>query len=165
MGIDASQTTTLRSLFNARSMFKKVGRDIAISGSLYAAPLALRVYENWGAYTTADIGPMGGILALLTGVTAIGISTGRYMGGGIGLGIDALSNVISRKPALSSMETRKAAATIGGFIGFAACYIPYLVMSAMMTNAIETYEPPQPKKSELIYVISNPASTKGLQIA
>ncbi|QQG35523.1 MAG: hypothetical protein HYS17_08280 [Micavibrio aeruginosavorus] len=164
MGTTPPEKTTLRSLFNARSMLKKIGRDIAISGTFYAAPLAMRVYENWGAYSAADIAPVSGMLALLTGVTAVGISTGRYLGGGVGLSIDALVNTARRKPALSSMETRKAAATIGGFIGFASCYIPYLVMSALMTNSIEAHEP-QPKEAELIYVINKSESIREPQIS
>ncbi|MCM2343793.1 MAG: hypothetical protein NDJ24_04455 [Alphaproteobacteria bacterium] len=158
------ENTTLRALFNARAMLKKVGRDVAICGTLYATPLAMRIYENPEMYTLESIPAIAGILAALTGITALSMSMGRYAGGAVGLGIDALSNKIAHKPALSCMETRKSLAAIGGFIGVSACYIPYLVMTAIMTNATENTEPPTPQKPELIFVSHQPEPLKKLHL-
>ncbi len=104
--------------FNRKAVdaLKKVGRDLLISGGLNIVSFAT------DALPVASFGhtlsEKFGLCAIGTAVTAAGITTGRYIGGGVGSAVDAVTHNTEGK-------YRKAFATAGGTLGGAGTFFTY----------------------------------------
>jgi hypothetical protein len=95
---------------------KKIGRDILVSAGLNAASFATHVMPVTDFAQT--LAQKFELAAVGTVVTAAGITVGRYAGGAVGAGIDAVTHN-------SEGRHRKTGATIGGTILGAGTFLTY----------------------------------------
>lgn len=125
-------TPTLRSLFNARSMALKFGRDCLIGTVAYGIPVGVRIVENLPTYTSAtDVLPLLGIFGVI-GATALSSTLGRYAGGGISLACNAVFNTARGKPPLQTSYGRKTLAAVGGIAAALPLYMSFMMLTKMV---------------------------------
>ena len=95
---------------------KKIGRDILVSAGLNAASFATHLLPVTDF--AQSLSEKFALCALGTGVTAAGITAGRYVGGAVGAAIDAVTHN-------SEGKHRKTGATVGGTIVGAGTFLTY----------------------------------------
>jgi len=152
---EPAQAPTLHSLFNAKSMALKFGRDALIGTVAYGIPVGIRVVENLPAYTASDILPMLGIFGVI-GATALSSTLGRYAGGGVSMACNAAFNVARGQPALKTDYGRKPLAALGGI----ATALPIYMSFMMLTGMIDLNIANAPANSQTIAQAETPTTIK-----